>query len=101
MPYDAPSQAVIAALYAANPSEDYFRLSEPGIITITDDGMTHFSPSTDGKHRYLTLDLSQKVRIVKAFTALASAKPAPPQGRGGRRGFAAGAAQDPPQNDGK
>ena len=46
MPYDAPSQAVIAALYSANPSEDYFRLSEPGIITITDDGKTHFSPSS-------------------------------------------------------
>jgi len=100
MPYDAPSQAVIAALYAANTSEDYFRLSEPGIITVGDDGTTRFSPSVGGKHRYLMVDLSQKERIAKAFTALASAKPSPPQGRGGRRGFAAGAAtQDPQQND--
>jgi hypothetical protein len=86
MPYDAPTQAVIAALYASNPSADYFRLSEPGMISVEDDGKTTFAPSADGKHRYLMLDVAQKERITKDFTALASAKPAPPaQGRG-RRG---------------
>ena len=86
MPYDAPTQAVIAALYAANSSADYFRLSEPGIISVANDGKTTFAPSPNGKHRYLMLDVAQKERIAKDFTALASGKPAPPpQGRG-RRG---------------
>jgi hypothetical protein len=84
MPYDAPTQAVIAALYVANPSADYFRLSEPGIISVANDGKTVFAPSPNGKHRYLMLDVAQKERITKDFTALASGKPAPapPQGRG-------------------
>ena len=85
MPYDAPDPAVIAALYASNPSADYFRLSEPGTITVANDGKTAFAPSAEGKHRYLLLDLAQKERITKDFTTLASAKPAPPLGRG-RRG---------------
>ena len=29
MPYDAPSTAMAAVLYAAHPEENYFRLSEP------------------------------------------------------------------------
>jgi hypothetical protein len=83
MPYDAPTQAVIAALYIANSSAEYFRLSEPGIISVANDGRTAFAPSPDGKHRYLMLDDAQKDRITKDFTTLASSKPAPPpQGRG-------------------
>jgi hypothetical protein len=86
MPYDAPAPAVIAALYASNPSADYFHLSEPGIISVAGDGKTTFTPSPTGKHRYLLLDSAQKEQVTKDFTALASAKPAPrPQGRG-RRG---------------
>jgi hypothetical protein len=100
MPYDAPAQAVIAALYAANPSENFFRLSEPGIISIAEDGRTRFVTSAGGKHRYLMVDLAQKERVLKAFTTLASAKPAPSMGRGGRRGIAAGAAAaDAQQNE--
>jgi hypothetical protein len=86
MPYDAPAPTVIAALYASNPSADYFRLSEPGFISVSNDGRTAFTPSADGKHRYLMLDVAQKERIAKDFTALASTKPAPPQQGRGRRG---------------
>src|SRR5207248_2917686 len=77
MPYDAPAQAVIAALYVANSSADYFRLSEPGIINVANDGKTTFAPSPGGKHRYLMVDVAQKERITKDFSALASGKPAP------------------------
>jgi hypothetical protein len=85
MPYDAPAQAMAAVLYAANQKEDYFRLSEPGTIEVLDDGRTHFSPSAAGKHRYLMADPAQKDQVVKAFIELASAKPAPPGGRGFRK----------------
>jgi hypothetical protein len=84
MPYDAPDQAVIASLYGANPSADYFRLSEPGTISVGNDGKTTFAPSPDGKHRYLMVDVAQKDLIQKDVVALASARPAPPQGGRGR-----------------
>jgi len=85
LPYDAPGQATAAVLYAANPKDDYFKLSEPGTIEVLDDGRTRFSPDPDGKHRYLMVDQTQKERVEKEFTELVSAKPAPPPaGRGFR-----------------
>jgi hypothetical protein len=84
MPYDAPSQALAAVLFAANQKESYFRLSEPGAIEVLDDGRTRFTRSETGKHRYLIADPAQKEIVIKAFTELASAKPAAPAGRAPR-----------------
>ena len=85
MPYDAPAPALAAVLHAVHPDEDYFKLSDPGTITVLDDGRTRFTPSADGKHRYLIVDPAQKERIVSLYTALVSAPPAPrpSRGRGG------------------
>lgn len=85
MPYDAPAQALAAVLYAADRNEGYFKLSEPGMIEVLDDGRTRFSPSANGKDRYLIVDPSQKQRVIQEFTELASAKPTPPAGRRGFR----------------
>ena len=60
MPYDAPSWAMAAALYAARPQENYFTVSDAG----------------EGRKR-LGLDPSQKDRILQAYTELASARPVP------------------------
>jgi hypothetical protein len=79
MPYDAPTQAVAAALYAIRPDENYFKLSDPGTIAVTEDGRTKFTPSAEGKHRYLILDPAQKDRIVQTYVELASARPVPRQ----------------------
>jgi hypothetical protein len=81
MPYDAPSQAVAAALYAGNQKDGYFKLSGPGTIQVLDDGRTRFSPSENGKHRYLIVDPAQGDRVIRAFTTLVSAKPIPPAPR--------------------
>jgi hypothetical protein len=86
MPYDAPAQAVIAALYAGNASAEYFRLSEPGTISVTGDGKTNFTPSPEGKHRYLIVDAAQKETITKEFTTLASSRPSPAAAPGRGRG---------------
>src|SRR5690606_23297100 len=43
MPYDAPASALAATLYAVHPDQDYFKLSEPGTITVTDEGRTRFT----------------------------------------------------------
>ena len=86
MPYDAPAPALAAVLYAVQPDEGYFTLSEPGTISVSDDGRTRFAPQADGKHRYLIVDPAQKARVMTQYTSLVSAQPA---ARPGRRGGAA------------
>ncbi len=82
MPYDAPASALAAVLYAVQPDEGYFKLSDPGTITVLDDGRTQFTPAADGKHRYLIVDPAQKERVISVYSALVSAPPAPRPGRG-------------------
>ncbi len=96
MPSDVPSQAVLAALYATDMKGDLLKLSETGRIEVLDDGRTKFTPSASGTHRYLLTasDAAWRANVVKAFTALASAKPAAPAGRG--RGPAAASGQQQP-----
>ena len=81
MPYDAPAAGMAAALQALRPQEGYFKLSGPGTIRVLDDGRTQFTPSADGKHRYLISDPAQKERGIRTYTELASAKPVPRQPR--------------------
>jgi hypothetical protein len=81
MPYDTPSPDMAAALYAGRPKEGYFKLSDPGTITVKDDGSTSFTASEKGKHQYLILDPAQKEKIIKTYVELASAKPVPPRRR--------------------
>jgi len=98
-PYDALGQAMAAVLYAANQKAGYFRLSEPGTITVQDDGRTRFASAAGGKHRYLMVDPAQKEQVLKAYTELAATKPTPPAGRGFRppqANQAEGAAGDKP-----
>ena len=86
MPYDAPSRALAATLHAASPAERYFDLSEPGTITVADDGRTRFTPSPAGTHRYLIARPDQKERVLQAYVQLVSAEPPPRPGRVRRDG---------------
>jgi hypothetical protein len=81
-PYDAPASALAAVLYAVHPDDGYFKLSDPGTITVLDDGRTRFTPAADGKHRYLIVDPAQKQRVLEVYTSMVSAPPAPRPGRG-------------------
>lgn len=85
MPYDAPAAALAAMVHAVHPDDGYFKLSEPGTISVLDDGRTRFTRAADGKHRYLIADPAQKERVLGLYTAMVSAPPAP---RPGRRGGA-------------
>jgi hypothetical protein len=80
---DTPSWAMIAGLYAVRPQESYFKLSEPGTISVADDGRISFAPSASGKHRNVTVDASQKEKVVAAMVELASTKAVPRRGRRG------------------
>ncbi len=75
MPYDRPTWDLTAVLYAVRPDRGYFSLSPAGQISADAQGKTHFTPSADGKHRYLTLDATQRVRTLEALVQLASQPP--------------------------
>jgi inosine-uridine nucleoside N-ribohydrolase len=79
MPYDAPSWAMTAALYAGRPNAGYFKLSDPGVFSVKADGTLGFTPAGDGKHTSLVFDPAQKERILADYVQLASAKPVPPR----------------------
>jgi len=81
MPYDAPARDMAAVLYAVRPGKNYFKLSGPGTISVTDDGRTTFTPSAQGTHRYLIVDPAQKELVIQTFREIASAKPVPRQPR--------------------
>jgi hypothetical protein len=62
-------------LYAVREKEGYFKLSDPGGITVQDNGRTKFNPAADGRHRCLILEPEQKERVLKTYTEIASARP--------------------------
>jgi hypothetical protein len=84
-PRATPTTAALAAmLQAVQPDSGYFKLSEPGTISVLDDGRTRFTPGAQGTHRYLVADPAQRERLVSVYTALVSAAPAPRPVRGPR-----------------
>ena len=84
-PYDAPSRSLAAVLQAVSPDQPYFDVSPPGTITIADDGRTTFSPSPNGRHRYLIAKADQKERVLQVYVEMVTAQPPPRAGRGGPR----------------
>lgn len=75
MPYDAPTSALAAVLYAIKPQENYFQLSAPGTIQVLSDGRSKFNPSADGKHRHLIIDQAKKEHVLAAYIEMAGAQP--------------------------
>jgi len=78
-PANVPSWAMAAALYAGRPKEGYFKVSDPGTISISDSGVMAFAPSPQGKHQRLSIDPDQKDKVTQAYVDLTSAKPVFPQ----------------------
>ena len=55
---------------------EYVRhLSEPGALTVADDGRIGLAPAAGGKHRTLSADTAQKDRILQIYAEMASTKP--------------------------
>ncbi|MGA2596006.1 MAG: nucleoside hydrolase [Bryobacteraceae bacterium] len=75
MPYDEPLWDPTAVWYAVRPDAGYFKTSEPGTISVDEKGKTSFSPSPDGKQRYLIVDDVQRARVREAISLLASEPP--------------------------
>jgi hypothetical protein len=77
LPYETPTSALAALLYAVHPDSDDYRLSAPGTLSVLDDGRTRFTPRADGTRRYLIANPERAPRLLERYTALVSAPPAP------------------------
>ena len=88
-PKAVPSRALASVLYAVSPEDNYFALSEPGTITILDNGRTRFTASPAGTHHYLVHRPEQKERVLATYVKLVTTQPPPPPARGRRGGAAA------------
>ena len=71
---DRPTWDLTAVLFAINP-QDFFTLSAPGKITVTDEGSTLFKPQADGSHYYLSVTPDQAKRILNYFITTITKKP--------------------------
>jgi hypothetical protein len=77
MPYDAPTPALAAVMHSVRAKENYFKLSDPGTITVQEGGKLKLVPGAQGKHRHLIADPAQKERLLAAYIELVTAKPVP------------------------
>ena len=64
-------------------------MSEPGTLTILENGRTRFTPSPGGRHHYLVARPEQKERVLETYVKLITTQPPPPPARGRRGGAAA------------
>jgi hypothetical protein len=85
VPDVAPSRALAAVLHAVSP-DDYFALSEPGTVTVLDDGRTRFTASPGGTHRYLMAKPDERAHVLETYVTMITSQPPPPPARGRRGG---------------
>ena len=67
MPYDRETWDLTAVLYAVRPDGGYFGVSPEGEVEVTDKGKTAFQPKAGGLQHILSVDATQKTRILEAF----------------------------------
>lgn len=75
MPYDRQTWDLTSVLYAIEGEANYFSVSDPGTITVTDDEFTTFAPSLTGKHFYLKINAAQAERVKARFVEIITSKP--------------------------
>jgi len=74
-PHNRPTWDLTSVLYGVYPDRGFFNLSEPGQVTVEDDGFTRFEADPAGKHRYLMVTPEQIVRVKEALVQLSSQPP--------------------------
>lgn len=75
MPYDRPTWDLTSVLVVVRPDRGYFDLSEPGKVSVDQEGATTHTPSSNGKHRFLIANSEQIVRVREALVQLSSQPP--------------------------
>ena len=74
MPYDRPTWDPTAVLYAVE-GGDWFTVSEPGRIVVTDEGSTLFEADEAGTRRYLSVTDEQAKAILDHFVEVITSEP--------------------------
>jgi hypothetical protein len=69
---DRQSWDLVSVLFPAYPDRGYVDVSEPGRVTVADDGATSFVESPSGQHRVLRLRPDQQPRLLEALVQLVS-----------------------------
>lgn len=67
-----PCWDLTSVLFVLRPEKgrDYYTLSEPGKVTVQEDGITTFTPCENGRHRVFLTSPDQKIRVQEAFVNL-------------------------------
>lgn len=74
-PHNRPTWDLTSVLYAVRPERGYFNLSQPGTVSVAEDGLTTFEANEDGRDHYLIIDDSIKGRVTEALVQLSSQPP--------------------------
>lgn len=74
-PHDRPCWDLTSVLYGVFPDRGDFGLSGPGKVRVDDRGFTTYEAAAEGRHRYLTIDDKQAIRVREAFVQLCSQPP--------------------------
>ena len=82
MPYDAPSHDLAAVYFASQPDAEFFHLSEPGSVTVSDAGGLTFAAGGKGTVRSVGVAPAKRAQALQAFVEIASAQPVAPNRRG-------------------
>jgi len=81
MPFDMPLNDLAAVHYAVKPDAGVFGLSDPGTLSIANDGNISFVAGS-GNARKMLLEPGKTPEALDALLAMAAAQPALPAGRG-------------------
>ncbi len=73
--HDRPTWDLTSVLQAVRPDDNYFGLSERGMVSVDDDGFTRFTPQPEGRDRYLTMSREQAMRVIEVQRSLVSQPP--------------------------
>ncbi|MFG0296696.1 MAG: nucleoside hydrolase [Maioricimonas sp. JB045] len=73
--HDRPTWDLTSVLYAVYPERGYFDLSDPGRVSVEDDGFVRFTPAENGRDRYLVMSDEQAVRVREALVMMVSQPP--------------------------
>jgi hypothetical protein len=74
-PHERPTWDLTSVLFAVLGDRGYFGLSDPGTVTVEQDGFTSFAPNAAGRDRFLRLNPTQATRVKEALVQLSSQPP--------------------------
>lgn len=69
MPYDRPCWDLVTVFEALDKDKSLLQYSTTGVISISDDGLSHFTPCESGRHRYIVLPPGNESKLESALVS--------------------------------